>query len=168
MESPEAIKKVNDLFNFNNLPLSSDELQFELNYHGLSDEEFFNNPTLLHEAGVARNYRIACEALGITITSRQAMTLAKHLRVGDNYKNGIPLSEHERYIAQSLLRIQMQEYCRASGVAFSNVHEQDVIRMVNFGERGLHIGHKIGEATGCFQSLLICIVPLIIWLYHHI
>ncbi len=155
MESEKAVSLVEDLFAFRNLLNTPAEFAVELKLLGLTITDVEANQDLLLEAGIARNIRRACEAMDITITPHQSLTLAKHMRVSaDHYRNGVPLSDHERAIALRLTRLYLQGFCRKKGEPFTQEHEKDCERMVRFGERGLTIGHRIGEASGCFKVLL--------------
>ena len=158
MESEYAIRCVEEIVAINSFLGSPGEMATELQLFGLTLADLKSRNDLLLELGIARNIRRACDALGIPISPHQSLTLAKHMRVSANqYRNGVPLSDHERSIALRLFRIEFQTYCRKKGVPFTSVEERDCERMVQFRERGLTIGHKIGEASGCFHVLLIIV-----------
>ena len=44
---------------------------------------------------------------------------------------------------------------KEEGIEFTEEIRRDVEATVGFGERGLTIGHKIGKASGCFQTVLL-------------
>ena len=169
-EPHSAIEAVENLFYFRNMPETLDEISSSLSALGLTFADAESNPDLLFEAGIARNIRRACEALNIPVTPHQSLTLAKHRRVGaDHYRNGVPLSAPERSIALKLEEIYWRAFCQKKGVALTDEMARDYERRVRFGERGLHIGHKIGEASGCFQLVLfavgsgLCLLLLLFW-----
>ena len=116
----------------------------------------------VYESAIARDMIIACEAIGIPISPEQAATLAKHSLVGrvDAYNNGIPLSDAERAIAIRLTTIWLRSRIEEEGSKFTQEHYRDCERMVNFGERGLHIGHRIGDATGCAKMVSVLLITL--------
>lgn len=114
------------------------------------------------EATIATNIQTACIALDIQITPEQARTLAKHTLVGrvDAYDGGIPLTDAERAIALRLATIKLRAYVEEDGSIFTSEHLRDCERSVRFGERGLHIGHRIGDATGCASCFSILLIAL--------
>ncbi len=114
------------------------------------------------EARIAENIEAACIALGIQIAPEQARTLAKHTLVGhvDAYNSGIPLTDTERTIALRLETIKLRAYVEEDGSVFTSEHLADCERSVRFGERGLHIGHKIGDVVGCGSMFAILFVSL--------
>lgn len=159
MESEAAVRRVEELleFDFKDVVVPSDEIAFEFRLLGLTFVDCESNGDLLFEVLIARNIRHACEALNIAISPHQALTLATHTLVGQkNYRNGVgvPLSDRERDIALRLVTIRIRGICRKNGHTFDEALERECETIVRFGERGLTVGHKIGEATGCFQVLL--------------
>jgi hypothetical protein len=159
--SRATVDLVKDIYEFRNMPQSPSDTIAAISAIGLSMADVAANPDLAFEAGIARNFRRACDALDIPISPHQSLTLAKHLRVGgEAYRTGIPLSDHERYIALHLYRIALRAYCEEQGEVFSDAEVRACEQMVDFGERGLHIGHKIGEASGCFQVIVLAVLSL--------
>jgi hypothetical protein len=94
-------------------------------------------------------------ALEIPVTPHQSLMLDKHMRGLSAYPNGVSLSSDERSIALQLHRIHLRGTCRKLGTPYGPEHEQYVERGVRRRELGMSVGHKIGEATGCFQVLMI-------------
>jgi hypothetical protein len=159
MESETAISRVEALFAFIHPLTTSDEIANELKVLGLTLADLKSQENLFFIIGIAHNIRRACDALELPISPHQSLTLAKNMIVGgDHYRNGVPLSDHERDIALRLTRIHLQESCRKNGKTFTEKHEKDCRRWVQFRERGLTIGHKMGEASGCFRVFLILVL----------
>jgi hypothetical protein len=154
-ESEAAINEVIALNLFQDLPTTAPGIALAATAVGLTIADLQADPDLAIEAAIAQNIRKACVALGLSVTPHQSLRLAKHMRVGaDHYRDGIPLSDTERRIALRFKTIYVRWYCEQNGKTFTQEHARDCERSVQFGERGLTIGHKIGEASGCFQTLL--------------
>ena len=155
MESQTAINRVEDLYAVKNPFTTHAEYAAELRLLGFTIADLESQKNLLFELGIAHNIRLACEALGMLVSPHESLTLAKNMIVGaDRYRNGVPLSDRERAIALRLTRIHLQECCRKNGELFTEAVEKDCERMVQFRERGLTVGHKIGEASGCFRIFI--------------
>ncbi len=113
------------------------------------------NAALIHDISIATRIWSFCKRADIEITPKQTLTLARHQLVSTRkeYERGVPLTEPEREVAMKLLRLFLQKRVREDGVAWGYEHEQDVLRGVQFGERGLTAAHKLGRASGCFSVL---------------
>ncbi|MEO2033578.1 MAG: hypothetical protein ABGZ35_15980 [Planctomycetaceae bacterium] len=157
-ESDLAVAAVVALYSFQNMPTTASDIANAISAVGLTLADLQASPDLAIEAGIAQNILYACEVLRLPVTPHQSLTLAKHMRVGaDHYRDGIPLSDGERRIALRLRTVHIRWHVEQQGEIFTDEHARDSERMVRFGEHGLTIGHKIGEASGCFQVLLFVI-----------
>ncbi len=153
---PESKRSlVEDMFRFGE-ELTLNEILDELKLLGLTHGDLDSEGRVLVEVTIAWKIRRVCSAFDIPITPHQSLTLAKHLQVGEKfYRNGVPLSDQERAIAVQIRKLHFEAECQKRGVPFTEEIEKDAERWVKFGEHGLTVGHKIGEATGCFQALLL-------------
>jgi hypothetical protein len=117
----------------------------------------------------AQNVRAICDLRQIAVSEEQARRIAKNTLVGhEYYSKGVPLTAEERAIAEEVRFESLVAFVKRHGGNLTeellNALRRDARRLVEFGENGLTILHKIGDASGCFSSLFVAVTFLAVYI----